>query len=129
MPDIPNVMPQDFVCGPVASNVKIQRMRTAVAQSIGIYQRYVSPYKGFSCAHNHVHARGSCSEYGKRVVLRYGVLRFLPLLFRRFADCRSACVRVAGETQSSKPDNDVDFAVKYCAFESVANVACCAFMS
>lgn len=52
------------------------------------YQKYISPYKGFSCAYR-VHANGlSCSAYGKRVISKHGVFMGLLLLNRRFYDCK-----------------------------------------
>jgi putative component of membrane protein insertase Oxa1/YidC/SpoIIIJ protein YidD len=59
----------------------------AVAAAIGLYQRFVSPYKGFRCAHRALNGRCSCSEYAKRVVNRRGVLTLIPLLRRRFTEC------------------------------------------
>lgn len=64
--------------------------RLAVAEVIAAYQRYVSPHKGFCCAHHALHHRGSCSTFGKRVVLRFGVLRFFSLMWRRLKSCRAA---------------------------------------
>jgi len=34
-----------------------------VSMLISLYQRYVSPYKGFRCAHRVLHGGDSCSEY------------------------------------------------------------------
>ena len=59
----------------------------AVAAVIGLYQRFVSPYKGFRCAHRALNGRCSCSEYAKRVVTRRGVFSMIPLLRRRFTEC------------------------------------------
>lgn len=101
-------------------------MRIAVADSIGLYQRYLSPRKGFTCAHNHLHGRGSCSEFGKRVVIKYGVLRFFPLLFLRFAACRDAFVTVSEESPKDKDDKGLGLP-GYCAIDLAANAACCMF--
>jgi putative component of membrane protein insertase Oxa1/YidC/SpoIIIJ protein YidD len=57
---------------------------------IELYQRYVSPYKGFRCAYRAHRGRHSCSEFGKRAILRGGVTGFWPLLRRRFARCAEA---------------------------------------
>jgi len=57
------------------------------AWAIEAYQRFVSPYKGFRCAHRAVHGRDSCSQFAKRVALKRGLLALFPLLRRRFTEC------------------------------------------
>ncbi len=57
---------------------------------IAIYQKYISPRKGFCCAHKALHNGMSCSEWGKRVVKRVGFYHFFPLMMRRFRACRQA---------------------------------------
>lgn len=53
------------------------------------YQKYISPYKGFSCAHRISTGSGTgCSGYGKKVFQRYGIVTGYRLLQRRFYDCR-----------------------------------------
>ena len=99
-------------------------MRTAVASSIGVYQRYLSPRKGFTCAHNHLHGRGSCSQFGRRVVLKYGVLRFFRLLLLRFTACRDAAITLSAETPKEEHDKDVCLP-GYCAADAAANAVCC----
>jgi putative component of membrane protein insertase Oxa1/YidC/SpoIIIJ protein YidD len=57
-------------------------------RAITLYQRHLSPRKGYSCA---LHAAGhgrSCSAYGYRAIARGGVLNGLVLLRRRFDACR-----------------------------------------
>ena len=82
--------------------------RLAVAGAISAYQRYVSPYKGFCCAHHALHRRRSCSAFAKKVVLRFGVLRLGPLLARRFKACRGAYQSLLAQaeqpTENGKPE-------------------------
>lgn len=54
------------------------------------YQRYLSPYKGFSCAHRVLHKGESCSQYVKQVILERGLSDAWPLIQTRFQDCRTA---------------------------------------
>jgi putative component of membrane protein insertase Oxa1/YidC/SpoIIIJ protein YidD len=66
-------------------------MTTAVAVGvIDLYQQYISPYKGFCCAHRAKHGRTSCSQFAKRLIEKVGLLRFWPLLTRRFERCGHA---------------------------------------
>lgn len=51
------------------------------------YQRYLSPWKGFSCAYRVLTGRDSCSAYGYKVIARHGLRAGLPLLQRRLRAC------------------------------------------
>lgn len=54
---------------------------------IALYRRFLSPYKGFRCAHR-VHRGGlSCSAFGERAVQRHGVRAGLSVLRRRLRVC------------------------------------------
>ena len=55
--------------------------------AIRLYQRYMSPLKGFSCAYRLLTGRDSCSAYGYRVIERFGLKQGLILLRRRLHDC------------------------------------------
>jgi uncharacterized protein len=57
---------------------------------VEIYQRRLSPLKGFRCAHRVLRGGRSCSEHAKQVVRRWGVWKLWPLLKRRFARCAEA---------------------------------------
>jgi putative component of membrane protein insertase Oxa1/YidC/SpoIIIJ protein YidD len=72
----------------LASQVPIAR-RIAMALITG-YQRYISPHKGFSCAHRVVHGGLSCSEYVKRALLTHGFKDGSRLTRQRFAECAAA---------------------------------------
>jgi putative component of membrane protein insertase Oxa1/YidC/SpoIIIJ protein YidD len=82
-------------------------MRQVVIQSIGIYQRHLSPLKGYCCAHNYLHRNGSCSQFAMRAVTKYGVVKMLGLLRLRFKACALAYqhiqeARKETEEESSK---------------------------
>jgi putative component of membrane protein insertase Oxa1/YidC/SpoIIIJ protein YidD len=58
--------------------------------AIRLYQRHLSPRKGFSCAYR-VHRGGlGCSAYGYRAIERHGLLTGLALLDRRLQRCGEA---------------------------------------
>lgn len=48
-------------------------MRTLALVAIRLYQRFISPYKGFSCAYRLHTGRCSCSQLGFRAIRRFGV--------------------------------------------------------
>ena len=52
------------------------------------YQRWLSPYKGYSCAYRlHVGGSEGCSGYGLKVIQRYGLVTGYKLLQRRLWRC------------------------------------------
>jgi putative component of membrane protein insertase Oxa1/YidC/SpoIIIJ protein YidD len=61
----------------------------AIAAITG-YQRYLSPYKGFRCAHRVLHQGESCSQYVKRAVGEEGLLAALQISRLRFTECNEA---------------------------------------
>jgi putative component of membrane protein insertase Oxa1/YidC/SpoIIIJ protein YidD len=68
-------------------------MRELTLWAISVYQRYVSPYKGFRCAYGYHTGCASCSHLGYRAVRWHGLRRGLRLLFQRFARCAEADAR------------------------------------
>ena len=74
--------------------------REAALAAIGVYQRYVSPHKGFCCAYR-VHTGGaSCSVLGARVIRRWGLWSGLRLLRQRLRRCGDVHRRCANQMRS-----------------------------
>ncbi len=65
-------------------------LRRPVAVAITVYQRRLSPLKGFSCAHRVLHGGDSCSQHAKALVLRLGPLAALTPARERLGACREA---------------------------------------
>lgn len=65
-------------------------MRDAALRAICLYQRWLSPHKGFSCAYRAHTGRCSCSQLGFRAIRRFGVAGGWHLLRQRTALCRVA---------------------------------------
>lgn len=59
-------------------------------EMINLYQRRLSPLKGFSCAYRVARRRESCSQFAKRAISRCGVILGALLLRRRFRKCHVA---------------------------------------
>ena len=66
----------------------------AVATLITGYQKYLSPFKGFSCAHRVLHGSESCSQHVKQTILQKGLSDAWPDSRQRFRDCRSAYLTI-----------------------------------
>jgi putative component of membrane protein insertase Oxa1/YidC/SpoIIIJ protein YidD len=75
------------------------------ARAIEAYQQFISPYKGFRCAHRAVHGRDSCSQFAKRVALKRGILALFPLLRRRFTECSVAAQVMDYETREKQRED------------------------
>ncbi|MCF4970038.1 membrane protein insertion efficiency factor YidD [Nostoc sp. CMAA1605] len=54
------------------------------------YQKYLSPHKGFSCAHRVLYGGESCSQYIKRVISEEGLSVALVKSRQRFQECKQA---------------------------------------
>jgi putative component of membrane protein insertase Oxa1/YidC/SpoIIIJ protein YidD len=76
-------------------NQTIAILKPGIIDSLAIaaisgYQRYLSPHKGFRCAHRVLHQGESCSQYVKRKVQEDGFVAALRSSRRRFAECKEA---------------------------------------
>ena len=62
-------------------------MRELALAAIGVYQRYISPHKGFCCAYRAHTGAASCSALGARVIRRHGLFAGCVLLRQRLKRC------------------------------------------
>ena len=74
--------------------VGIASVKPAAMVAINSYQRYVSPRKGYRCAHAALYGGPSCSEFGKRSIHDYGLIGGLMLLRQQFHDCQEAATKI-----------------------------------
>ena len=97
---------------------------------IRIYQRYVSPCKGYSCAHRALHGGASCSEFTRLALLDRGLLRAGPLLWHRLLACQAAAVqlRALASTPDSEPVSDRLRRKGRAANEACTNACCLALL-
>ena len=103
--------------------------RLAIAGSIEMYQRHVSPLKGFCCALRQVRGAHSCSEFARRAVLRVGPVSAYQLIKRRFVRCRQAYTSLAEQAEPNKPQEQApnDPFAKPCSKDasSACVIGCC----
>ncbi|MEO8754690.1 MAG: membrane protein insertion efficiency factor YidD [Casimicrobiaceae bacterium] len=88
---------------------------SALAVLIEGYQRYISPHKGFRCAHRVAHGGLSCSGYAKHVLLRRGVAAAMRRMRARFAACAAAAVLLHAAAASAQADTQRRQARAECA--------------
>ncbi|MDB9514906.1 membrane protein insertion efficiency factor YidD [Kamptonema animale CS-326] len=65
-------------------------VRQIAVASITGYQKYISPKKGFSCAHRVLYGGESCSQYIKGAIAQRGLSQGLKAARHRFAACKNA---------------------------------------
>jgi uncharacterized protein len=86
--------------GPVSSTLGVTRhMRAIALKSIRLYQRFLSPYKGFSCAYRVHTGSRSCSALGYRAISRYGFAGGISVLRKRLHLCGVAYRRFGATAQ------------------------------
>ena len=83
--------------------------RAVAAVMIVLYQRHVSPRKGFGCPMRVLRGRYSCAEFARRAVGRVGVVRLLLLMRRRFAQCAAARRAAAWTPQPDSSPQPLDY--------------------
>lgn len=62
-------------------------MKFIALMLIRLYQRFLSPLKGYSCAYRVYTGKESCSAYGYQAIARYGVVTGYQLIRRRLDKC------------------------------------------
>lgn len=58
-------------------------MRSLALLAITAYQKYISPFKGFSCSYRVQTGHPGCSALGYRAIRRYGISKGMAVLRRR----------------------------------------------
>lgn len=62
-------------------------LKSLALRSIRLYQKYLSPIKGFSCAYRVHTGCASCSAFGYHAIQKHGLFKGLYLLRKRFDKC------------------------------------------
>jgi uncharacterized protein len=68
-------------------DVMARLSRSFCLWAIHLYQRHISPHKGFSCAYRVHTGRSSCSALGARAIRRFGVFPGIKMLQNRLHRC------------------------------------------
>lgn len=77
-------------------------IRQIAIASIKSYQRYISPHKGFSCAHRVLYGGESCSGYIKHTIAQNGLLEALKASQQRFEACRQASLILKSQQEETE---------------------------
>ncbi|GGB91104.1 hypothetical protein GCM10011352_16430 [Marinobacterium zhoushanense] len=77
-------------------------MRRVAVGLINLYQRYISPYKGFRCAHAALHKGDSCSAAIKKIIEAEGLCRGFGHIRQRLNSCKQAYLQLVEEGEKEK---------------------------
>lgn len=80
-------------------------LRQPALIAIGGYQRFLSPRKGYGCAYRLAHGGTGCSGFAKHAIADQGLLRALPLILRRFRDCKQAALALHSDDNEDETKN------------------------
>ena len=58
--------------------------------SINLYQKYISPHKGYCCAYKVHHNDVSCSQFAKLTIKDIGLLKSISKILNRFKECKDS---------------------------------------
>lgn len=54
---------------------------------LAFYQVFISPYKGFKCAHGVLYGRGTCSSIAKQMIVQDGIVDAWPKIRQQLHAC------------------------------------------
>ncbi|MDZ8056037.1 MAG: membrane protein insertion efficiency factor YidD [Aulosira sp. ZfuVER01] len=97
--------------------------RKAGVVGITGYQKYISPHKGFVCAHRVLHGGESCSQYIKRVIAEDGFKGLLTKSRKRFQACKQANQILRSQADNSEPTEDEEGANLHSPKKVLGNTA------
>ena len=101
---------------PIANILSIASRGLAVTAISG-YQKFISPHKGFACAHRVLYGCESCSQYFKQVIAEEGIFVAIANAKGRFQECREANKIIKNRRAKSKSRRE------YYASRAIANTA------
>ena len=95
--------------------------------SIKLYQTYLSPLKGFKCAHGVYFKGDSCSCAIKKIVERRGIVKGLPDIKKQFQRCAEASQLIKRKKYSRKKSQGQNS--DHCIIVDYAlEIMCCSFI-
>jgi len=96
-------------------------MNKIILKIILFYRHYISPYKGYKCAHHHVHGDGSCSYWALGVIEKRGVFYFICNVRPRLVECQLAYEGLKEPKDEKSDDNENKQSDKCCIPVEIAS--------
>jgi len=69
---------------------------------IELYQKYLSPLKGYKCAYGAYHGGDTCSKVVKNLVMKYGLIESWPKINKQFLACSMAYQNIKDDKEKNK---------------------------
>lgn len=69
-------------------------MKKIALSTIGFYQKYISPRKGFRCSYGVIHDTYGCSGHVKDIIRTHGLIKGTPLIKKQFNQCKQASIEL-----------------------------------
>ena len=76
--------------------------------AIAFYQRFLSPIKGYNCAHHRLHQGDTCSNAVKKIVINNHLSDVPNLVRKRFDECKQASISITKNTTQRRADIPCD---------------------
>jgi len=74
--------------------------------AINLYQNYISPHKGYCCAHRAYTGEDSCSQYAKVAIAENGFFSAFPLIREQFNKCSFAAEKMKKKRKKKTKKDD-----------------------
>jgi putative component of membrane protein insertase Oxa1/YidC/SpoIIIJ protein YidD len=105
--------------------------RSICVACISGYQKYLSPRKGFACAHRLLYKEESCSQYIKKVIVHEGIRVAIEKSRVRFQECKQASQilrahRISSQTseESEKTNKHKNSSINQCLDNATNSCQC-----
>ena len=80
-------------------------MRKIFLSLITLYQKYLSPHKGYSCAYGILHQNGSCSTRVYSIIQNSPQVTLLPEISAQFKACKKAHLKLSSKNKDNEKEN------------------------
>lgn len=84
-------------------------IRKSIVFGIKLYQKFISPKKGYRCAHSVVHGGTGCSGAVIKIIQETSIFSWRGLINKRFADCKEAHIKYQEDKKDKKNKCKPDF--------------------
>jgi len=80
-------------------------MKTIAIWGINLYQKYLSPYKGYRCAYGVYHQNGTCSSIIKSHIQEHGLIKAYPMIRGQFDACKVAYAALQARSEEEQNES------------------------
>ena len=90
---------------------------------ITLYQKYISPHKGYCCAYSSFYKKDSCSKSIKKIIINKGIVRGWSDIKGQFEACSLAYEKIQNENKKDKNKKKKD-KDSWCDFSPCEAINC-----